>query len=160
MNKNNQIEPINKILLTRMIYGYVYCFSNESMPGIYKLGMTERVPEMRLNEANASDTWRPPTPYKIEMAKKVTNPKEKELTMHKLLSCVSERIHPKREFFRVSLESVQLIFDLMDGINWVDKYAYKDSDEDEDLVNSDSDKEYQPKKRQRKNDCYDINYWA
>jgi len=144
-----------------MTHGYVYCFSNESMPGIYKIGMTERIPEMRLNEANMSDTWRPPTPYKIEMAKKVVNPKEKELTMHKLLTCVSERIHPKREFFRVSLESVQLIFELMDGIDWVDKYAHKDSDEEEEFEEEDdSDEDYQPKKRQRKNDCYDINYWA
>ena len=40
--------------------------SNQSMPGILKVGMTERTPETRLNEANASDTWRPPTPYIID----------------------------------------------------------------------------------------------
>ena len=44
-----------------MSFGYVYCFSNESMKGILKVGMTERTPNIRLNEANASDTWRPPT---------------------------------------------------------------------------------------------------
>ena len=62
-----------------MTDGYIYCFSNQSMPGILKIGMTERTPEIRLNEANRSDTWRPPTLYKIEFAKKVLNPKQKEL---------------------------------------------------------------------------------
>ena len=28
--------------------GYVYAFSTESMPGIFKIGMTERTPEKRL----------------------------------------------------------------------------------------------------------------
>ena len=62
-----------------MTDGYIYCFSNPSMPGILKVGMTERIPEARLSEANASDTWRPPTPYKIEFAKKVSNPSQKEI---------------------------------------------------------------------------------
>ncbi len=53
--------------------GYIYCFSNPSMPGILKVGMTERTPEIRLFEANCPDTWRPPTPYKIVVAKKVLN---------------------------------------------------------------------------------------
>jgi len=38
--------------------------------------MTEPTPEIRLNEANNSDTWRPSTSYKIEFAK-VLNPKQK-----------------------------------------------------------------------------------
>ena len=69
-----------------MSEGYVYCFSNISMPNILKIGMTERTPIERLNEANSSDTWRPPTPYKIEFAKRVNNPRMKEYMIHKLLS--------------------------------------------------------------------------
>ena len=61
-----------------MTDGYIYCFSNECMPGILKVGMTERTPEARLKEANASDTWRPPMPYKIEFEKKVYNSSQKE----------------------------------------------------------------------------------
>jgi hypothetical protein len=48
------------------------------MPDILKIGMTERTPEARLSEANTSDTWRPPTPYKIEFAKKISNASQKE----------------------------------------------------------------------------------
>jgi len=109
-----------------MAYGYLYCFSNQSMPGILKVGMTERTPEIRLNEANSSDTWRPPTPYKIEFAKNVLNPKQKETTLHNLLSQYTERINPKREFFRVSSEEVKAFFDLIDGDLWV-----KDPEEEE-----------------------------
>ena len=36
--------------------GHIYCFSNPSIPGILKVGMTDRTPEIRLIEANSSDT--------------------------------------------------------------------------------------------------------
>ena len=116
-----------------MTDGYVYCFSNQSMPGILKVGMTERTPEIRLNEANSSDTWRPPTPYIIEFAKKVLNPKHKETILHNLLSQYTERINPKREFFRVSSEEVKTFFDLIDGDFWIkDPEEEEEDDEHED----------------------------
>lgn len=98
--------------------GYLYCFSNESMPGILKIGMTERTPIIRLDEANGSDTWRPPTPYKIEYAKKVFYPKDKEKKLHTLLAKYTDHINPKREFFRVALDEVLPFMDLMDGNVW------------------------------------------
>ena len=111
-----------------MMDGYIYCFSNDSMPGILKVGMTERTPEIRLNEANNSDTWRPPTPYKIEFAKQVLKPKEKEKKIHNLLEKYAMRDNLKREFFRVSREDVMAFFDLIDG-NLLDK----DTKEEEDI---------------------------
>lgn len=125
-----------------MTDGYVYCFSNQSMPGILKVGMTERTPEIRLNEANSSDTWRPPTPYIIEFAKKVLNPKHKETTLHNLLSQYTEQINPKRDFFRVSSEEVKTFFDLIDGDFWVkdpeEEEKEEDSDEDNQSIISNS----------------------
>ena len=120
--------------------GYIYCFSNKSMLGILKVGMTERTPDVRLNEANNSDNWRPPTPYKIEFAKKVSNPKQKEITLHTLLSQYTERINPRREFFRVSPEEVKEFFNLMDGDLWIEKTKEEfdnDIDNDEDDVKDD-----------------------
>jgi hypothetical protein len=104
------------------------------MPGILKVGMTERTPEARLSEANASDTWRPPTPYKIEFAKKVSNTFQKEKTLHILLEQYTDRIHPRREFFRVSLEEVRKFFDLIDGEIWTEtrKEEKEDDEEEED----------------------------
>lgn len=113
-----------------MADGYVYCFSNESMPGILKVGMTERTPTARLADANSSDTWRPPTPYKIEFAKKVTNPKNKETLLHGLLTRYTDRVNPKREFFRVSVEEVKQFFELMDGEWWIDTPKYEDNLDD------------------------------
>ena len=111
--------------------GYVYCMSNPSMPGILKIGMTERTPEARLSEANASDTWRPPTSYKIEFAKNVSNAFQKEKTLHTLLEQYTVRIHPRREFFRVSPEEVHKFFDLMDGEMWVETHVKEEEEEEE-----------------------------
>ena len=99
-----------------MSEGYIYCFGNKSMAGIYKIGMTQKTPEHRLSEANSSDTWRPPTPYTIEFAKRVSNPREKESIIHNILK--HSRISSKREFFNDSIERIRLIFDLPDGEYW------------------------------------------
>ena len=104
-----------------MTKGYIYCFSNPSMVVILKVGITERTPELRLKEANSSNTWKPPTPYKIEFAKKVTNPKQKEFTLHILLAKYTERIDLHREFFRISKEDIIVFFDLIDGEIWIEK---------------------------------------
>ena len=106
------------------------------MPGILKIGMTERTPEIRLNEANRSDTWRPPTLYKNEFAKKVLNPKQKETTLHKLLSQYTERINPKGEFFRVSTEEVKTFFDLIDGDLWVKDPEEEEEEDEEDNLST------------------------
>ena len=101
------------------------------MPDILKIGMTERTPEIRLSEANSSDTWRPPTQYKIELAKKVFKPKEKETTLHKLLSLYSDRINPKREFFKIPLEEVKIFFELIDGETWMGKQREDEGNNEE-----------------------------
>lgn len=112
--KLTPVQPTPTVTCT----GYVYCFVNESMPGLAKIGMTTRTPQERLDEANASDTWKPPTPYTIAFAKSVTDPKAKERTVHKLLEKYSEKIHKRREFFRISVDDARLFFDLMDGTYW------------------------------------------
>jgi hypothetical protein len=110
------------------------------MPGILKIGMTERTPEIRLNDANSSDTWRPPTPYKIEFAKKVFNPKQKEATLHTLLSQYTKRINPKREFFNVSPEEVKTFFDLIDGDLWVKQSEEEEEEGEEEEEEEEEDK--------------------
>lgn len=98
-----------------MTEGWVYCFSNPSMPGLLKIGMTRRTPHERLKEANSSDTWRPPTYFVIEFAKKVHDPLQKEKTIHALLQQYEQRVNPKREFFKVSTAIARHYFELMDG---------------------------------------------
>jgi hypothetical protein len=109
-----------------MSEGYIYCISNECMPGIFKVGMTERTPVERLKEANKSDTWRPPIPYKLEFAKRVQLVREKEGYLHRLLSKYHCRINESREFFKCDVADVRLFFDILDGEYW----APEDEEED------------------------------
>lgn len=85
------------------------------MPGLLKVGMTDRHPSLRLAEANQTDTYRPPTPYHMEFAKQVIDSRGKEKILHDLLARYTKRVNPKREFFRASIEEVRGFFDLMDG---------------------------------------------
>lgn len=103
------------------------------MPGILKIGMTERTPPARLDEANSSDTWRPPTAYAIEIAKKVYDPKQKEATLHRVLDFYGKRINPRREFFNATIGEIKLLFDLIDGEQWKGEEGEEDyEDEDDD----------------------------
>jgi hypothetical protein len=97
-----------------MSRGYVYCLSNPSMPGLLKIGYTERLMEERLQEANQS-TWVPES-FSIEVAKFVSQPNAKEQTIHRILA--ADRVNPKREFFRTSVPTVRLLMELMDGSWW------------------------------------------
>ena len=108
--------------------GYVYVFSNESMPGILKIGMTEVTPDNRLKEANRSDTWRPPTPYKFEFSKYVPNALKSEKFLHEILK--EYRINPNREFFRISLEELNTIIGTINGKKWI-HICKKDKNNDE-----------------------------
>jgi len=94
--------------------GYVYCFSTESMPGTYKIGMTTRDVETRLKEANQSNTWKPPIPYKIVFSKYVRNPLQKERSIHKLLE--DYRVTDSREFFKIDIDKLTSLFDVIDEI--------------------------------------------
>ena len=113
-----------------MSEGYIYCMSNSAMPGLLKVGMTDRSPEERLSDANSADTWRPPIPYKVEIAKKVLSARQKEGRLHKLLEKYTERVNPKREFFRATVEQVAEFFALIDGDDWVPNERQTDSETD------------------------------
>jgi hypothetical protein len=82
------------------------------MPGLLKIGYTERAMEERLQEANSSGTWGPPTDYVIETSKFVSEPNHKEKLIHKILA--ENRVNPRKEFFRVDVEKIHLLFGLME----------------------------------------------
>ena len=107
--------------------GYIYCFSNENMKDIYKIGFTTRSPLMRLREANNGDTWSLSNKFNIEFAKEVSDCREKEKQIHKHLSLVGERVCENREFFKVQLEVIRSVFELIDGIWYNGKLEEKDN---------------------------------
>ena len=86
--------------------GVVYCFVNESMPNIFKIGMTNCI-DRRLKEANTSDTWKPPTPYTVLCYVKVDDMYTMERIAHAYFSRIGRRIHPRREFFTgITIEQI------------------------------------------------------
>ena len=66
--------------------GYIYCLSNQSMPGLIKIGMTLRMPDKRAKELFTTGV---PTPFVVEFHKQVENPKCFELD-HDDHKCLSE----------------------------------------------------------------------
>jgi hypothetical protein len=93
--------------------GYVYCLTNPSMPGLVKIGMTTNDPEERAAELSSATGV--PTPFRVEVCKKVWRPKEKEHAIHELLSVLGYRLNEKREFFTCGLGVVDHLFALIDG---------------------------------------------
>lgn len=112
---------MNKKMPKKAMIGYIYCFSNHSMPGIFKIGMTYRSPHTRLKEANKTDTWRPPGKYEIEYAIKVYNPAEKEKQLHLLLDKDGSRVDPRREFFKLPYGKMLGYFNVIDGNKHFDR---------------------------------------
>jgi hypothetical protein len=98
----------NKKLIERraskedIMQGYLYILSNESMPGIYKVGITSRTVEERVKELSNSTSI--PTPFKIEKCYLVPNCQKAEEIVHKELK--QFRISNNREFFKTDLQSL------------------------------------------------------
>ena len=98
-----------------MTTGYIYVLSNDDMPGLLKIGMTERRPEDRAKELFTTGV---PSPFKVQRAIKVREPLKKEKKIHEILS---EHRLPGREFFRVELKMVNNLFDLTEGTEWTEE---------------------------------------
>lgn len=118
-----------------MTDGYIYCFSNPCMSGLLKVGMTTRTPEERVKELFTTGV---PLPFKIEFAKKVKDPQGKESSLHLLLEQYTDRVYPRREFFRVSSEEVRKFFDLMDGEMWSETRVEDEEQSEEEEEDSSS----------------------
>ena len=90
--------------------------STQAMPGVVKVGMTLRTPDIRLKEANAAFEIRPG--WRIDVAKKVTNVHQKEALLHRILAPYRIVDIPAKEQFEVSVNMVAELIALMDGEIW------------------------------------------
>ena len=113
-----------------MTTGYVYCFSNPSMPGLYKVGETEKTLEERKRGLYTTGV---PEPFIIEFAKKVANPKQMETYLFEALA--DYRHNNNREFFRAPLHKIKTLFNLMTGEEWTENKI--DAIDDSITVNTD-----------------------
>ena len=109
--KIESLKFLLKIKMADVKEGYVYCMTNEHMPGFVKVGYTDRTPEERLAEANG-DTWSIPC-WKCETSVRVKSPRDAEKAIHLLLSHEGGRISPRREFFTCSVDYVKMVFAIL-----------------------------------------------
>jgi hypothetical protein len=84
-----------------MKFGFIYCLGNQAMPGIFKIGMTERAPSQRVHELSSSTSA--PMPFDLLCYGEVEDPLAVEREIHEMFEL--ERINDGREFFRGSLET-------------------------------------------------------
>jgi hypothetical protein len=89
-----------------MEYGFVYCIGNECMPGVYKVGMTDRAPSKRCDELSASTSV--PKPFDLLFFIESAAPREVEADMHSQLG--RYRVSQNREFFECDLRVINKIF--------------------------------------------------
>lgn len=89
-----------------MEYGFVYCIGNELMPGVYKVGMTDRAPSKRVEELSSSTSV--PQPFDLLFFIECANPRTVELRMHQELA--EFRVSDNREFFICDLREINKQF--------------------------------------------------
>jgi len=87
----------------RWCMGYVYVLSNPAMPGLVKIGCTDRSPQDRVSELSASTGV--PTPFVLEVAAYFLDHSEVERELHTALA--EHRVRGGRESFSLSIESAR-----------------------------------------------------
>ncbi len=83
-----------------MTTGYIYILSNSAMPGILKIGRTDRQPELRARELRTTGV---PHPFTLEHYVEVENSALAEKQLHQRLQEQGARISTDREFFSIDL---------------------------------------------------------
>ena len=98
--------------------GYLCCFGNASMPNYLRIAGTYEDPRQLLREANADDDWRPPTPYRVVVAKRVDQLDETEQNLRTILTRRYGHIDDSHGFFRISTDEIRELFGLISGNEW------------------------------------------
>lgn len=100
--------------------GIVYVLTNEGMPGLLKIGRTDRDNlELRMRELHTTGV---PFPFECVKAVEVADDqqaKQLEKALHKAFD--PDRVNPKREFFRIREDQVLAILDAWPGEDVTDR---------------------------------------
>jgi hypothetical protein len=83
--------------------GYVYVLSNPAMPGLVKIGCTDRSPRDRVAELSASTGV--PEPFVLEVAAFFVDHADVEQELHRSLA--EYRLRDSREFFRLPTDEAR-----------------------------------------------------
>ena len=82
----------------------VYVLTNEAIPGLAKIGLTDDSVESRIRQLSAATGV--PLPFECYYAAEVDDMRRVERLLHQLFA--EHRVNPKREFFRIDPEKVVL----------------------------------------------------
>jgi hypothetical protein len=88
----------------------VYILTNSAIPGLIKIGRTDRDLQSRVKELNSQTGV--PLPFEVHYACEVEDGNKVEKALHD--GFADERINPKREFFRKNPERVVAILKLFE----------------------------------------------
>ena len=89
-----------------MAIGYIYVLSNSAMPGLFKIGFTNRDVKQRIQELSCATGV--PTPFEIEYYCLTRDVELIEAEVHKRFDKYRQ---PGKEFFSVSIEKVVEVID-------------------------------------------------
>lgn len=84
--------------------GIIYCLTNRSLPGLVKIGMTERDAESRAAQISAGTGV--PEPFAVAWKMRVSDARKAERSIHKGLD--RYRYTSNREFFVLTPEDARL----------------------------------------------------
>ena len=98
-----------------MSAGYIYVLSNPLYPEYVFIGASKKTPAEKATELYSEGLL---FPFKVEMAKSVVGTDTKLVSLHKLLNKFGERPNPDRDFFKIPADTVDNLFDLVDGEIW------------------------------------------
>jgi hypothetical protein len=95
--------------LAQMSAGIIYVISNPAMPGIVKIGITNRDDiKQRLRELFTTSL---PVPFECEYACKVNDVEKVEKALH--IAFQNNRVNPQREFFKIEPEQAIAVLKLL-----------------------------------------------
>ena len=93
-----------------MDYGIVYLLTNPAMPGLVKIGMTERSDiEMRMKELYTTGV---PVPFECQFACEVKKSDCAKIEKALHTAFAPQRVNSNREFFRINVEQARAILEL------------------------------------------------
>jgi hypothetical protein len=98
-----------------MSAGYIYVLSNPLYPEYVFIGASKKTPVEKAAELYSEGLL---FPFKVETAKSVIGMESKLVSLHKLLNKFGERPNPDRDFFKIPADTVDNLFDLVDGEIW------------------------------------------
>ena len=103
----------------------VYVLTNPAMPGMVKIGMTDRADvQRRMNELYSTGV---PLPFECTIARQIEGKEAAEIENALHIAFDPYRVNPSREFFEIYPEQVEVLLRVMSGTDATPQIAQEDT---------------------------------